>query len=361
MNYDDSPIIENVTTHSITILSNNPIHTIGVCINNVSGEYIEVNLLSRKCTFNNLEDNTTYTIYTKHESSNSKEALCKTLSINESFISGFKSYVQNNATLLSSDIESYDKILDKLDENNDIIYTLSLDRNDKAKELIYMAVKYKNEFVKIINEHRLESIPKKNLDNIFGNTFKFENGALKGNIFSVKNKKEYFVHSEQYPIEMTYDGKPNTTYSVTSVTDDFIKSPKYYYYNFSENDKSKIENLYGNANILNNIDLTEYIAKNNKYSDEVLKCLAVSDNKNIDLKLLKAPKVQLDENSNMLFDVNYKDLLGNSNKKYYICISNIDESLDKTPFRKIPITDNDEIVFANKYLTAANIKDTFVV
>lgn len=368
MNYDDSPIIENVKTHSIRILSNNPMHTIGVCVNNISGESTEVNLSSRKCTFNNLETNTTYAIYTKQESfnakqeySNSKEVMCKTLSIDENFVSGFKNYVQNNATLLSSDIESYNKILEKLDENNDILYTLSLDKNDKAKELIYMAAKYKNEFVKTINEHRLESIPKKNLNNIFGNTFKFESGALKGNIFAVKNKKEYFVHSEQYPIEMTYYGKSNTAYSVTSITDDFIKSPKYYYYNFSENDKSKIEHLYGNANMLNKIDLTEYITNNKKYSDDVLKCLAVSDNKNIDLKLLKAPKVQLDENSNMLFDINYKDVLGNNNKQYYICISNIDESLDKTPFRKIPITDNDEIIFANKYLTAANTKDTFVV
>ncbi len=361
INYDDSPIIEDVGTNSIQILSNNPAHTIGVCINNVSGKHIEVELDSRKCTFNNLDVNTTYSIFTKHASSNSKTVICKTLSTNESFVSGFRSYVEHNATLLSSNIEDYKGILDKLNEDHDVLYTLSSDKTDKAKELIYMAVKYKNEFIKIINEHKVENIPKKNLDNIFGNTFKFENGTLKGNIFSVKNKREYFVHSEQYPIEMTYYGKPNTTYSVISITDDFIKSPKYYYYNFSENDKSKIESLYGNANILSKIDLTDYIAKNKKYSEEVLKCIAVSDNKNIDLKLLKAPKVQLDENSNMLFDVNYKDLLGSNDKKYFICISNIEESLDKTPFRKIPITDKDELIFANKHLTAANTKDIFVV
>lgn len=361
INYDDSPIIEDVNTNSIKILSNNPIHTVGLCINNVSGKYIEVELSSRKCTFNNLDANTTYTIYTKHESSNSKAIMCKTLSNDESFISGFKRYVQHNEILLSSDLEDYKKILDKLNEDQDVLYTLSLDKTNKAKELIYMAVKYKNEFIKIINDHKLKNIPEKNLDNIFGNTFKFENGTLKANIFSVKNKREYFVHSEQYPIEMTYYGKPNTTYSVTSVTDDFIKSPKYYYYNFSENDKAKIESLYGNANMLNKIDLTDYIAKNKKYSEEVLKCIAVSDNKNIDFKLLKAPKATIDENSNILFDVNYKDLLGSNNKNYYICISNINESLDKTPFRKIPITDKDELVFANKYLTAANTKDTFVV
>ena len=361
INYDDSPIIEDVGTNSIKILSNNPVHTVGICINNISGKFIEAELSSRKCTFNNLDTNTTYTIYTKHESSNSKAIMCKTLSNDESFVLGFKRYVQHNETLLSSDIEDYENILDKLNEDQDVLYTLSLDKTDKAKELMYMAVKYKNEFVKITNEHKLKNIPEKNLDNIFGNTFKFENGTLKGNIFSVKNKREYFVHSEQYPIEMTYYGKPNTIYNVTSITDNFIKSPKYYYYNFSENDKSKIESLYGNANMLNKIDLADYIAKNRKYSEEVLKCIAVSDNKNIDFKLLKAPKITIDEYSNMLFDVNYKDLLGSNNKNYYICISNIDESLDKTPFRKIPITDKDELVFANKYLTAANTKDTFVV
>ncbi|MEG1494736.1 MAG: hypothetical protein RR406_00330 [Bacilli bacterium] len=361
MNYDDSPIIEDVSIDKIQILSNNPSHTAAVCINNISNKYLEMDLSSRKCTFKNLEENTTYTIYTKHENSNSKNIMCKTLTKQEEYVTGFKSYVYYNSNLLSTDIENYKEILDELNNDQEVLYTLSKNKSDKAKEIIYMATKYKNEFNRIINEDKINLIPTKNLDNIFGNTFKFNSGALKGNIFSVKNKKEYFVYSESYPIEITYNGKQNWTYSATSIANDYIKSPKYVYYNFAENDKAKISNLYGEANVLDKIDLTDYIAKNRKYSNNILQCLAVKDNKNIDLKLLKAPHVTLDEYSNMIFDVNYKDLLGTSNKNYFICISNIAESLDKTSFRKIGIKDKDENIFATKYLTAANQNDIFVV
>ena len=43
---------------------------------------------------------------------------------------------------------------------------------------------------------------------------------------------------------------------------------------------------------------------NKRYPDIALKCLAVSDNKNIDFKLLKAPTVHIDENCNLIANVN---------------------------------------------------------
>lgn len=362
MNYDDSPIIENVTNDSIQILSNNSAHTIATCVNINTNKMIEKEIVSRKCTFNNLESNVTYLLFTRHENSNSKSIQCKTLSNEENFVNSFKSYVHNNSLLLSSDIENYDSILEKLNDDQDIVYTLSKEKNDKANELIYMAVKYKNEFNRIINEHKLESIPTKNLDNIFGNTFIFNMDALKCNIFSVKNKKEYFVDSEQYPTEITYsNGKANTSYNVMAISDSNMKSPKYTFYNYSENDKAKIEKIYSKSNQLAKIDLSDYAARNTKQPENVLKCLAVKDNKNIDLKLLKAPNVSIDENSNIIFDVNYKDSLGLNEKNYFICISEISECLDKTSFRKLSITDRDEIIFANKYMTAVNTKDIFTI
>lgn len=362
MNYDDSPIIEEVTENSIQILSNNAAHTVGVCINNNTNKYIEQELSSRKCKFNNLDPNTTYILYTKQDNSNSKTVQCKTLSNEENFTNGFKSYVKYNSSLLSMDPDNYDDVLDKLNDEQDILYTLSKDNSEKANELLYMAVKFKNEFTKIINDHKLESIPTKNLGNIFGNTFKFNVDTLKCNIFSVKNKKEYFISTEQYPTEITYtNGKAKTVYNVIAISDSNIKSPKYTFYNYSENDKSKIEKLFGKSNQLSQIDLADYAARNIKKSENILKCLAVIDNKNIDLRLLKSPNVTIDNNSNIIFDVDYKDLLGIYNKKYYICIATLDESLDKTSFRKILITDSDELIFANKYITAANTKDIFVV
>lgn len=357
--YDDSPSIDNITQTTIKVTCNNPTHTIGMCVSKLDNHTIEEELQSRGCTFRNLNPNESYIVYTKNESNNSKMVTVKTLSSEENFVSGFKNYANYNHTLLSSDIDSYNKILDDIHDNDDLLNKLEKNQDIKAKELMYMAVKYKNEFTSVINNHKIDSMPQKNLDNIYGNSFKFNTGVNKANVFLVKNKKEYYEHSEQYPTEMTYMGKSNKIYNVTAISNDFVKSPKYTFYSFSDNDKSKIESLYGDANKLNKIDLTAYMAPNKKYPEVALKCLAVSDNKNIDMKLLKAPGLRLDEHCNLIADVKFNDLLGEKDNTYYLCVSNINQALDKTPFRKIKIEDKDEYIFANTYLTAINNKDIY--
>lgn len=359
--YDDTPIIDNLSESTISITCNNPVHIMAVAVNTITNETIELDLNSRKCIFKNLDSNTTYGIYTRDETTVSNVAVVKTLAPEENFISGFKNYARCNSTLLSSELESYEEILDKLTDDESMLQVLEKEQDIKAKELIYMAVKYKNEFTSVTNSKKIDSMPQKILDNIYGNSFKFNTGVTKANIFLTKGKKEYYEYSEQYPSEMTYTGKSNKTYNVVAISNDFIKSPKYTFYSFSDNDKSKIENLYGNANILSSIDLTEYINASKKYSDIALKCLAVSDNKNIDMKLLKAPGLTLDEECNLIADIKYNDLLGEKNRHYYLVISEINQSLDKTPHRKIKIKDKEDTLLANKYLTAINNKDTYAV
>lgn len=359
--YDDSPSIDNVTQNSIKITCNNPTHTIGMCVSKLDNFTVEQELQSRGCTFKNLNPNETYIVYTRNETNSSKMVTVKTLAPQENFVSGFKNYANYNHTLLSSDIDSYNKILDEIHDNDDLLNKLEKNIDIKAKELMYMAVKYKNEFTSIINSHKVDTMPQKNLDNIYGNSFKFNTGVNKANIFLVKNKKEYYEHSEQYPSEMTYMGKSNKIYNVTAISNDFVKSPKYTFYSFSDNDKSKIESLYGDANKLEKIDLTPYMDPSKKYPESALKCLAVSDNKNIDMRLLKAPGLKLDEHCNLIADVKYNDLLGEKENTYYLCVSNINQALDKTPFRKIKIEDKDEVIFANTYLTAINNKDIYAV
>lgn len=360
-NYIDSPVIEDLGKDFIEIISNNPTHLIGVCVDSITGTTIEKQLSSKKCKFTNLNPNTVYAIYTKNETSNSKTITTKTLAPEEEYTSSFINHVRNNRILLSNDISDYKDILDELQSSNNIINSLEKKNDIKAKELMYMAIKYKNEFTAIINEDKVDNMPIKNLNNIYGNTFTFNTGAIKANIFMLKNNKEYFEHTELYPVELTYIGKSNKTYSVVAITDEFVKSPKYIFFNYSDNDKYKIESIYGNSNVLNTIDLTDYMIANKKYPELALQCLAAADNKNIDIKLLPAPSVSLDEESNIQVDIDYKDLLGNKNKVYYICISLLNEVLDNTPFRKIQITDGDTSIFANKFLTAINKNNTYCI
>lgn len=360
-NFIDSPVIEDLGEDFIEITSNNPTHLIGVCVDSNTGSVIEKELSSRKCKFTGLSSNTTYAIYTKNESSNSRTVIAKTLSIEEEYVSGFKNYVKNNRTLLSNDISDYEEILEGLQPNKNVINYLEKKDGIKAKELMYMAIKYKNEFTAIINEDKLENMPVKNLNNIYGNTFTFNTGAIKANIFMLKGNREYFEHTESYPVELTYTGKSNKAYSVVAITDEFVKSPKYTFFSYSDNDKYKIENVYGNSNVLSTIDLTNYMVTNKKYSDLALQCLAAADNKNIDIRLLPAPSVTLDEECNIQLDIDYKDLLGKKDNVYYICISELNEVLDTTPFRKIQINDSDTSMFANKFLTAINKNNTYCI
>lgn len=359
--YDDTPNIDDVTETTITITCNNPTHTTAVCSSTTSLKTIELDLSNRRCTFKGLDSNTTYGIHTRDDSTVSNMAITKTLSPEENFVSGFKNYARCNSTLLSSDIEDYNEILDKLNDEKEMLQVLEKEQDIKAKELMYMAVKYKNEFTSILNSNKLDSMPQKDLNNIYGNTFKFNSGATKANVFLTKGKKEYYEYSEQYPTEITYMGKSNKIYNVIAITGEFVKSPRYTFYSYSDNDKSKIESLYGDANKLASIDLTAYMNSNKKYSDLTLKCLAVTDNKNIDMKLLKAPGLTLDEQCNLIVDVKYNDLLGELGKEYYVVISELNQVLDKTPYRKIKIEDMNEVLLANNYLTAINNVDTYAV
>ena len=355
--YNDTPVIENVTDTTITALSNNPTHTIGVCVDMITLKEIESDINSRIFKFDNLSPNTKYQVYTKHKDSFSNITEVKTLEKEYQNLIIFKDYVKCNKNLLSKDFDNYQEILNKLVDDN-YLYTLIKEKSIEAKELIFMAIKYKNEITSVINNDNTTNMPKKKIDNIYGNTFNFENGVAKANIFINKNKRDYFEASEAYPIEVTYTGKPNSLYNVISVNNDFIKSPKYTFYAFSDNDKANIEKQFGDVNVLNSLDTIQL--SNNKLSIDSLKCLTAKMNKDKDIDLLKAPSAYINDICDLIANIDYKDILG-LDKKYYLCISNLNECLDKTPFRKIEINTTYNNIIIENSLTAINKKDIFAI
>ena len=354
---NDTPVIENVTDTTITALSNNPTHTIGVCVDMITLKEIESDINSRIFKFDNLSPNTKYQVYTKHKDSFSNITEVKTLEKEYQNLIIFKDYVKCNKNLLSKDFDNYQEILNKLVDDN-YLYTLIKEKSIEAKELIFMAIKYKNEITSVINNDNTTNMPKKKIDNIYGNTFNFENGVAKANIFINKNKRDYFEASETYPIEVTYTGKPNSLYNVISVNNDFIKSPKYTFYAFSDNDKANIEKQFGDVNVLNSLDTIQL--SNNKLSIDSLKCLTAKMNKAKDIDLLKAPSAYINDICDLIANIDYKDILG-LDKKYYLCISNLNECLDKTPFRKIEINTTYNNIIIENSLTAINKKDIFAI
>ena len=355
--YNDTPVIENVTDTTITALSNNPTHTIGVCVDMITLKEIESDINSRIFKFDNLSPNTKYQVYTKHKDSFSNTTEVKTLEKEYQNLIIFKDYVKCNKNLLSKDFDNYQEILNKLVDDN-YLYTLIKEKSIEAKELIFMAIKYKNEITSVINNDNTTNMPKKKIDNIYGNTFNFENGVAKANIFINKNKRDYFEASETYPIEVTYTGKPNSLYNVISINNDFIKSPKYTFYAFSDNDKANIEKQFGDVNVLNSLDTIQL--SNNKLSIDSLKCLTAKMNKAKDIDLLKAPSAYINDICDLIANIDYKDILG-LDKKYYLCISNLNECLDKTPFRKIEINTTYNNIIIENSLTAINKKDIFAI
>lgn len=355
---DDAPIIESVTNNTIKVMSNNSSHNTCVCINVLTNKKIETDLISRRCTFTNLNSNEDYLIYTKLNNNHSKSVKVRTLDKENSFLNEYKKYVKHNKNLLSHDYNSYKKILDKL-VNNNFINTLSSEKDIKAKELMLMAIKYNNEFTNAINSDNNDFMPVKKIDNIFGNTFKFNNGVSKANIFINRNNKNYYESTEEYPIEVTYLGKSNTLYNVIGVNNNNIKSPNYCFYSFSDNDKGFLKNIYNNVNVLNNYDYPSL--SNSKLSNLSLKCLVAKENKNKDIYLLKAPGGYIDNSLNLILDVDYTEELGNKDYIYYLCISDLKECLDTTSFRKIQFTDKDKTLVLNKYLTAIDKNNIFAI
>lgn len=355
-NINDTPVIENVTHKTIKAMSNNISHDKGICIDLSDSKKLTTNINSRNFQFDNLEPSKTYMLYTTNGNEISKAAITKTLDFNNMNLNLFKEYVKNNRNLLSKDYSNYKPLLEKLKDEN-FLYTLMQDKSIEAKELIYMAVKYSNEFTTIINEKH-DTMPVKKYDSIYGNNFKFNTSVSKANIFLNKNRKDYFENSEAYPNEINYIGKSNNLYNVVGINNDFIKSPKYLFYSYSDNDKNLIKQQFGDINVLNELELKPNI---NKLSEDSLKCLTAKSYKQKDIDLLKAPKGYINENCDLIVDLDYRNILGDQNTIYYLCVSKLHECLDKTPFRKVKTYLNNSNVIINKISTAINKDDVYAI
>lgn len=355
-NINDTPVIENVTHKTIKAMSNNISHDKGICIDLSDSKKLTTNINSRNFQFDNLEPSKTYMLYTTNGNEISKAAITKTLDFNNMNLNLFKEYVKNNRNLLSKDYSNYKPLLEKLKDEN-FLYTLMQDKSIEAKELIYMAVKYSNEFTTIINEKH-DTMPVKKYDSIYGNNFKFNTSVSKANIFLNKNRKDYFENSEAYPNEINYIGKSNNLYNVVGINNDFIKSPKYLFYSYSDNDKNLIKQQFGDINVLNELELKPNI---NKLSEDSLKCLTAKNYKQKDIDLLKAPKGYINENCDLIVDLDYRNILGDQNTIYYLCVSKLHECLDKTPFRKVKTYLNNSNVIINKISTAINKDDVYAI
>lgn len=356
ISYNDIPVIENVTHKKIKAMSNNISHDTGVCVDLSNSKIRESKIVSRDFSFDNLDSSKSYMIYTKNNNEISKATITKTLDFENMNLNLFKTYVSNNRNLLSEDFSKYLPILDKLKDDN-FLNELSKNNNKEAKELMFLAIKYKNEFTTIINEN-CDAMPVKKNDSVYGNEFKFNTSVSKANIFFNKNNKDYFESSQVYPTEINYIGKNNTLYNTVGINDGFIKSPKYVFYSYADNDKQNIKNLFGKINVLNNIDVTPSI---NKLTNEELLCLTAKEYKERDINLLKAPNGHIDENNNLIINLNYRDVLGNNNDKYLLCIAKLEECLDRTPFRKVEVSLNADSVIIDKVLTAINKENIYAI
>lgn len=354
-NYNDTPVIENVSHKKIKAMSNNISHNIGVCLSLDDSKIRETKIDSRNFSFDNLDPSKSYMIYTKNDNESSKSTITKTLDYDNMNLGLFKSYVSNNRNLLPEDFSKYKTILDNLHDDN-FLNELSKNKSKEAKQLIYLAVKYKNEFTTIINQN-FDTMPIKKIDSVYGNEFKFNTSVAKANIFFNKNSKDYFESSQIYPTEVNYIGKNNTLYNAVGVNDGFIKSPKYVFYSYSDNDKQDIKNIFGDINILNNITVKSSI---DKLSNEELLCLTAKEYKERDINLLKAPNGHIDENCNLIVDLDYRNVLGSNNDRYLLCIAKLEECLDKTPVRKVEVELDNSVIIDN-ILTAINKENIYAL
>lgn len=366
---EDQIIIEDISTTSLSGVINNK-ENLYVSYDEVSDVSSYATVIQEvngfKFTINNLKPETEYEFYSHNYNEDTKEVYnksqpirIKTLKYDDEFITGFVDYVEANNNLLLESVDLYDPILASVasSKKNNIIDSILKVKNNLSYELLIYAMKYQNEINRVLNSSSINT-PKKNISNPFFNLIKHSPNAKKSNYMRVKNSRSSFVMSISNQQDSEYIGKSGERIYTYDIDSNNMRGPRYDF-TFIPMEKRVALNKYMSVNVLQNliIDPKDYL--NFIDIETAHKFLAVR-NKKQDRYILEAPKGVYMANNNLEVDINYLDIL-DADTDIYLCISNISESLDYTPFRKIKTKASDYTQIFNNYKTSIIHGSTYLM
>lgn len=362
---NDQPIIEKIEHNQIEVTSNNMSHTHVVCnpINNNARSNQEqiIELKSKKAIIPNLMPNSQYAIKTTDlKNSYSKTTVALTLAYENQDTKLFLDYIKNNQKLLIEPYEKYKDILDNIKASNtsNLIDSITnQESNSKTQELLLYAIKFQNEFNALFNSSSL-SMPTKVLSAPFWNVLKHDDEAIKTNYFYTKKRKNFFDSSVSYPSLYKFEGASNRRYYTYDINDDTSRGVRADFCSFNEDTKALLS-PYKKTDQMYQLDATVYKNIYPKASTIALYETACRNEKKANIRILKAPIVTYD-NEILKADINYTEILGQTRDTFYLCLSNIEEALDYTPFRKISFTGDMTELIVDKYNSGVQDNKTYL-
>lgn len=363
---NDQPIIEKIGHDAIQITCNNISHThVEYYLQSKTARSVPktIELVSKKATLTDLYPNEYYVIKTTDlKQSYSKSTTALTLAYEKQDVDLFINYIIDNQKLLLEDITKYEYILDKIKistASNIIDAITSIERDNRTQELLLYAIKFQNELNVLFNSSSL-TVPTKVLSEPFWDVLKHDEQAVKANYFYMKKRKNYFDLSLSYPTIHTHTGVPNRRYYTYDLLEDGSRGIRCDFCCLTDDVKAELE-VYKNVDMVSQLDLSKFRYLYAKSSTQALYEVAARDAKEPNIRILKAPYITYDDKINSIVaDIDFTEILGESTKNFYLCISNIHEALDHSPVRKIKFTGKDKTIVLDKYTTGVSPNKTYL-
>lgn len=331
------PIIENITNSSIAVSVYDNAYTTIVCRSSGELELAKPNN-GKIVTFNDLRPNTKYSIHAFNEHEDSNEVTVRTFADKNTYYEKFCTYITSNKNLLQNDYSSLMSEINKLlEENNkqtkEWVYDtilegiIKLDDSLMKQELILLGMQFENSMLEAFNAqnpHKLDLIR----NDIFDTNILVNNWSMTKYYLNKDNKLK--LEGVITP-EKGFSGRPNSLYSLYGINENVSTSKKYLSVFTSEG--KEFLSKYRNVNRYKELDLNQNKDAYPFLDLEELYAVTIRDNHLCDKLLLEEPYLY-ERDSIIYADVNYDSYIL-LDSVYYLCVTEIYNTLDVMPYRKV--------------------------
>lgn len=378
-----TPIIDSITSKSVTIFSDNPKHN-KLLLSSLSNNDIKTfDIKNKKVKIINLDENTTYNVrtYSSVDNDSSKTISFTTLYDYKQYTE-LISYLKANKTNLSiTNIEDYinlineNKVID-LSPVNSILKAKSKYKNDlsildlsssnykedkkelEAKillcsEILNIAIKMNNDLISAINKELNVPAPIISIDNNYDNIFQFDENITSAEFFRVyDNIEQYATTVNSYNFKninnkinsYRFLGKPGVKHYVQAIINN-VRSTKVEFYVMTEEEKqvyitkdtskTKVSNkeVLKLNNVVNN-DLDNTISAANQRRAFMTKI------KKINNYIIPVPEI-ISINEEVIVNT-FIDNLTYSKDTYYLAVATYEDIINNKDIYKVPFSSLDK-------------------
>lgn len=329
------PIVEYVTSSSIAVTMYGNIYDKVVCFASGDEEKELINN-GKILVFKNLKPNTQYNIYGVNNNQESNMITITTYEDKNTYYNKFKYFIESNKHMLKNDYLTITETLKSLltKENNQEIWqydnildgVITLPNSLLKQELLLYAMIFENSILESYNNSNPYKINIVQND-LFDSSISINNWEII-KCYSKLNNKLILeqVSSSSNPINIV----PNKQYGLYGINNDTC-SIKKNIISFSSDAKEFLDK-YKNINKYKELDIAYYKDMYQSLSLEELYSLAIRDNHLCDILLLEEPRLFMKDNY-IYADIQYDDKML-LDDMYYLCVSNMYETLNDIPHRK---------------------------